>query len=110
MMSEPEPILDYIILRVPPHVDPDGEDARKLMNQMAEFQVMGQYKPKDRPKAIVLDPIEWLITSDWEEVERTQPAHQCAACLAGNDQAVAFLKEHPDQRLALGNLKYWEIR
>ena len=54
-------------------------------------------------------PIEWLITSDWQDVERSQPAHDCPTCRAGNDQAIAFLKEHPDQRLALGNLRYWEL-
>jgi hypothetical protein len=57
----------------------------------------------------VLDPIDWLITSDWRDVEAHQPAHQCPTCIAGNDQAMAFLKEHPTERLALGNMRYWEV-
>ena len=51
----------------------------------------------------------WKITSDWREVEQFQPAHDCTTCRAGNDQAMAFLKEFPDRRLAVGNLTYIEV-
>jgi hypothetical protein len=107
-VPEPEPIQDFIVLTVPPGVDPDDPEVRKKLEDQVSLNVMGQYKGK-RPRALAMDPVEWLITSDWEDVERFQPAHDCAACRAGNDQAIAFLKEHPDKRLALGNLRYWEI-
>ena len=106
-MSEVEPILDFIILKVPTHVDVGDPDQQVQMEMRAQYQVMNQYQHK--PKAVLLDPIEWLVTSDWHDVEDFQPAHQCPTCLAANDQAIAFLKEHPDERLALGNLRYREI-
>jgi hypothetical protein len=103
----PEPILDFVILAVPPGADPDTPEARKAMERQAQLQVMRQYKRP--PKAVVIDAIEWTITSDWREVDKVQPGDGCPTCVAGNDQAIAFLKEHPDRRLALGNLKYWEV-
>jgi hypothetical protein len=102
-----KPIEDYIIFKVTPGTDPDQPEQRAWMNRMAEAQVMGQYKRP--PRTILMDPVDWLVTSDWREVERFQPAHDCAECQAGNEGAIAFLKEHPDERLALGNLRYWEI-
>lgn len=108
MSVEREPILDYIVLSIPADIDPDHPDVQATLDDQAQFQVLNQYR-KARPKAIVIDPIEWLITSDWRDVEAHQPAHDCATCRAGNDQAVAFLKEHPDRRLALGNMRYFEV-
>ena len=109
-MADPEgePILDFIVLTVPTEVDPEHPAFREYLDRLADHTTMSQYQGK-KPKALVMDKIEWLITSDWEDVERQQPAHDCATCRAGNDQAIAFLKEHPDKRLALGNLRYWEI-
>lgn len=103
-----EPIADFIVLGVPASVTLDDPEVRQKLDDMATLTMMGQYKGK-RPKALLMKDIEWLITSDWEDVERFQPAHDCAACRAGNDQAIAMLKEFPEKRLALGNLFYWEI-
>ena len=103
-----EPVQDFIVLGIPSEVDADDPRVSEFLDRMAEHQVMAQYRGQ-RPKALVMDKIEWLITSDWEDVERFQPAHDCAACRAGNDQAIATLKEFPDKRLALGNMRYWEI-
>lgn len=109
-MSEPttEPIYDFIVLGCAPHITLDDPEHLEALERLAQSNVMNQYKGR-RPRAILMDKISWLITDDWEEVERFQPAHDCPTCRAGNDQAIAFLKEHPDRWLALGNLKYWEV-
>ena len=102
-----DPIQDYIILAVPPEVDLSDPGVAERLRDKAEAQIIHQYRRP--PKALVIDAIDWLITNDWREVEINQPAHDCPTCRAGNDQAVAFLKEHPDRQLALGNLRYWEV-
>jgi hypothetical protein len=107
-MPESQPIQDYIVLGVPAEADLSSEGTADALEHLAMKNVINQYK-KDRPRAILFLETHWKITSDWREVEEFQPAHQCAACQAGNDQAIAFLKEHPDKRLALGNLTYVEI-
>lgn len=107
MTDLPPEIDDYVILKVPHNIDPDDPGARLAMDRMAEHQVMRQYERP--PRALLLDQIDWLVTSDWQEVERFQPAHDCAECQAGNARAIAFLKEHPEERLALGNMHYVEI-
>lgn len=101
-------ILDYVIFRVPHGIDLDDPDTRGRLDGMAERLTMRQYKGK-RPRALLFGETDWIITSDWRDVERFQPAHRCPTCLAANDQAVAHLKEHPSDRLALGNLTYEEI-
>ena len=101
-------IDDFIVLGLPPGTSPDEPGILDKLDRMSERTVIDQYKGK-RPRAIVMRETEWLITSDWREVERFQPAHDCATCRAGNDQAIAFLKEHPERRLALGNLHYEEV-
>lgn len=52
---------------------------------------------------------DFLITDDPADVERFQPAHDCAHCRAGNDQAMAHLREHPDQPIGLANISYTEV-
>lgn len=101
-----EPIQDYVVLVVPPDAKLDEQTIDRLTAQ-AQVQIFAQYRT--RPRALVIEPIDWLITSDPAEVERHQPDHDCAACRAGNDQARAYLTEHPDGRLALGNLRYTEV-
>jgi hypothetical protein len=103
-----EPVQDYVILGVPEGATLEDEDAADVLEQMAYRAVIGQYKGRT-PKALLFTETHWKITSDWREVEQFQPAHQCPTCIAGNDQAQAFLKEHPEKRLALGNLTYVEI-
>lgn len=107
-MSETDVIDDFIVLSVPPSLSLDNAGVIEQLDRLADVQIVAQYRRR-RPKAILLQESQWLITSDWREVERFQPAHDCATCRAGNDQAIAFLKEHPDQRLALGNLHYVEV-
>jgi hypothetical protein len=108
MTPEREPIQDFIVLTFPPDLDPDEPEVREYLDRLAEYQTMAQYKGR-KPRALVMDRTEWVVTGDWREVERIQPAHDCTVCRAANDQAMAYLKEHPDKRLALGNLRYWEV-
>jgi hypothetical protein len=107
-MSEPETIYDFIILGLPDDADLDDPEVIKKLDAMAHRSVMGQYK-RGMPKAVLLEAIEWWMTSDWRDVEARQPDHDCPSCRAGNDQAIAYLKEHPTKRLALGNLRYVEV-
>jgi len=107
-MTDSPVVDDYIVLAVPDNASAEDEDTMDMLEHKAELTVAGQYTDR-RPKAILFLKTEWLITSDWREVERFQPDHECVACRAGNDQAMAFLKEHPTKRLALGNLHYMEV-
>lgn len=104
----PEVIYDFIILGVPDDVDLENPDVLATLDRLAHKSIMGQYR-KGRPKAVLIEKIEWWMTSNWRDVEARQPDHDCASCRAGNDQAIALLKEHPEKRLALGNIKYVEV-
>ncbi len=103
-----EPVYDFIVLGCAPHLDLSEPQHLESLNRLAHRSAMGQYK-RQRPRALIMEPIEWLITNKWEDVEAFQPAHDCLTCRTGNDQAVAYLKEHEDRWLALGNMKYWEV-
>lgn len=101
-------IEDFIILGVPSGTSLDQPGVREKLDRASERAIIGQYE-NVRPKAILLRDTDWIITSDWRLVEEFQPAHDCAKCRAANDQAMAFLKEHPEGCLALGNLHYLEV-
>jgi hypothetical protein len=101
-------IDDFIVLGVPDDASLEREDTVDALERLAELQILNQYEGR-RPRALLLYTSQWLITGSWEEALAFQPAHDCVACQAGNDQAVAFLKEFPDKKLALGNLHYTEI-
>ena len=103
-----QPILDYVIFGVPFGTVLD-DDMRARLDRASEALLMRQYRGRRHPRALLLDATRWLITSSWEDVLAFQPDDGCPTCLAGNDQAVAFLKEHPDRCLALGNLSYVEV-
>lgn len=101
-----EPIRDYIALTIPENAEVDS-DLFDMLTALTQRMILAQYEHP--PRALLIEPIDWLITSSAAEVERHQPDHDCAACRAGNDQARAFLAEFPDRRLALGNLRYTEV-
>lgn len=107
MSNVPETILDYIALAVPADFAPDDAGLLAKLTATAERTILAQYRRP--PRALVVEPIDWLITSNPADVEAHQPAHDCVTCRAGNDQARAFLAEHPDRYVALGNLRYIEI-
>lgn len=108
-MTDDRPVIDdFIVLGVPAGTSLDDPGIREKLDSMSERCIVAQYRRR-RPKALLLRESEWLITSDWRDVERFQPAHDCAQCRAGNDQAIAYLREFPEKRLALGNLHYVEV-
>lgn len=111
MTADVRQIQDYIVLALPSHIDASDPDQRAALfdelTDRATQTVMAQYQRP--PKALLLEPIDWLITSDPADVERHQPAHDCETCRAGNVDAQAFLLEHPGRLLALGNLTYTEV-
>jgi hypothetical protein len=49
---------------------------------------------------------EWRITADPDVVRRYGDGDRCPTCLAGLDQALARLVEHPDDELLVGTL-HW---
>lgn len=102
-----EPIEDYIAMVVPEDVGEIDDRVLERLTDQAQRTILAQYRQP--PRALLIEPVDWLITSSADEVERHQPAHDCVACRAGNDQARAFLAEHPDRRIAVGNLRYTEI-
>lgn len=98
-------IQDVIALVVPEHIT--GEVPLEQLERLAHQAVARQYV--GRTVAITFMEITWLVTSDADEAERFQPAHDCAACRAGADQARAYLRENPERRIALGNITYREV-
>jgi hypothetical protein len=111
-VTEVEEIEDVVCLAVPAKIDPTNPAIAavipSMLTSMAEASIGLQYTGRRAPDKIELDQIDWLITSNREDVEKFQPAHDCAACRAGNDQALAFLRENPGRFIAMGNMKYRE--
>lgn len=106
-----EVIQDVFAMAVPETYDPeDPADRERLiaaLGPLSERYVARQYQVA--PKALLFDTTEWLITRDPADVEKFQPAHDCPACRAGNDQSLAFLRENPGRYVVLGNLTYTEV-
>jgi hypothetical protein len=49
---------------------------------------------------------QWTLTGDPELVKSLGAAHDCVTCRAGMDQALAYLRGHPDREVAVGHL-WW---
>ena len=103
-------ITDVVCLAVPEDIDPERDQMSEFMTAMAEQSVWFQYERDgaQKPDAIFFESIDWLITKNPADVEKFQPAHDCAACRAGNDQSLAYLKANPGRWIAMGNLTYRE--
>jgi hypothetical protein len=100
-------IEDFIVFHVPPGAYTQ-QQLLDVLHDMTMYVVLRQYRT-ERPTELTMDDIEWLITADVTEVENFQLAHRCATSLAGHDQAIAHVREHPDQVVALANLRYTEV-
>lgn len=102
---------DVFCAKVPDGIDPADKGQRALLilwlEQQSRFWVAAQWGGAG-PARIEYLPSEWLITCTVADVDGFQPAHGCAACLAGNDQARAFLAANPGRWLAMANLRYVE--
>lgn len=98
--------IQDVVAFVVPEKYGDGPIPQEQMDELAYRLVMGQYA--GRTAIIEITKVDWLVTKDADEADAFQPAHDCAACVAGADQARSFLREHPDRRIALGNISYTE--
>jgi hypothetical protein len=98
-------VQDYVVIAVPE--DASEEELLDSLNNVAHREIMAQYK--GRKPVIVLNKIAWLITSSAETMLAYQPDHDCVTCRAAHDQAVAYLREFPQRRLACANIRYIEI-
>lgn len=54
----------------------------------------------------LLHHAEWVLTDDPEVVRSVGLSHGCPTCVAGTDQALAYLKANPGRELLAGML-YW---
>jgi hypothetical protein len=101
------PIDDYVIIKVL-RTDELNDATRKRLIDISMERIMAQYHDNP-PKVLMMLPSEWIVTSDPDEVEAFQPDHDCENCRAGNARARMHLINHPEDRLACGNLHYVEI-
>lgn len=110
-MTREVPIEDVFAAEVPQALDPtDLSDVIPALSGLAYGYVLAQWRDaSNRPIAIRNLIANWLITDKVQEVEEFQPAHDCAACRAGNDQLVTFLQKNPGRHVALANLHYIEV-
>lgn len=108
-----ETVQDVMCLAVPDYVDPSNEVSRAFfvptLDILTRKLTTRQYEHHPVPPELEFEKVDWLITKDPADVEKFQPAHDCAACRAGNDQSLAFLRENPGRYIAMGNLTYTEI-
>lgn len=103
---------DVFAAAVPEDIDPsDPAQTERLLAELdnvAKQWVWRQWHGS-RPIMVTFAESQWLITNKIEKVDDFQPAHDCAACLAGNDQMKAFLAENPGRWVAMANMTYTEI-
>ena len=99
---------DVIALSLPVGITPTDVGLVNDLNRLAVEKTITQYDGPG-PGAILVQGIEWLFTQKPDAVDEFQPAKHCPSCQAGNDQLRAYLKEHPDGWLALGNIRYVEV-
>lgn len=102
---------DAFCCAVPEELHPDPTNwhvIRPRLEALARHWVRRQWTDVPGPVAIEFAASDWLVTDDPADVDKFQPAHDCAACLAGNDQAKAFLAEYPGRFVAMANLHYTE--
>lgn len=113
-MTREHATADVFAATVPAEVDPtDDAQFKKLirwLDLVAKAYVHKQWDGQaERPLQIKHLVSDWTVTDKPEEIEQFQPAHDCAACRAGNDQAEAYLRENPGRWVALANLHYIEV-
>lgn len=113
------PVKDVFAMRVPPKWHPQAEvaaatgelpdDLREELERLANATIYRQYTESRGLKALLIGQHDWLVTGDPATVEAYQPGDGCPACIAGNDQALATLRENPGALIVLGNLNYTEV-
>lgn len=101
-------IEDVFAVTLPQDMDPHDPTITHRLRTMAWRLTYAQYEAPG-PLALRFDPIDWLITTDADEADAFQPAHDCPTCRAGADQMRAFLRANPGRYVVLGNLRYVEV-
>lgn len=108
-MTLVEEYTDVVALAMPEDIDPLRDQYLEWLNAIASQSVWRQWENDSRrPDAIHVDHIDWLVTTNVEDVEEFQPAHDCPTCRAANDQIIAYLKDNPGKYIAMGNMTYRE--
>ena len=112
-MAVSVPVDDVIAYVIPEHYNLSTAEGRAAaqneLRLLAVSSVAKQYVGRRGLQAILMGDIDILITRDADEADRFQPAHNCPACVAGADQARAYLRDHPTKHIALGNIHYVEV-
>lgn len=107
------PIQDVFAMVVPARLDMEAPDVREetmaVLQNLAVATTWKQYADCEVMPELEFEEIDWLITKDPADVEAFQPAHDCAACRAGNDQSLAFLRDNPGRYIAMANIGYIEV-
>lgn len=98
-------VEDVFACSIPDDVAPDDPAVKSYVTIMAQRSTLAQYSGD---VVLRFEPVEWLITNNPDEAAAFS-AHDCPTCQAGADQIRAFLNEHPDRWIALGNLTYVEV-
>lgn len=106
--------VDVFCAAVPDNINPaDPLQYGLLVTQLDRVALKYTARQWDqqhrRPLEIRNFTSEWFVTASEDDIEKFQPAHDCAACRAGNAQAAAFLRDNPGRYIALANLSYTEI-
>lgn len=101
---------DVFCVAVPEGIDPaDWATLQPQLEALARLWVHRQWQGVPGPAAIKFADSDWLVTDNPDDVDKFQPAHDCVACLAGNDRAKAFLTANPGRWVAMANLHYTEV-
>lgn len=111
-MSGRREIKEVICLAVPPGVacstPEDVAAMRPWLHGVAERQVLQQYLGRRVRPDVRIDDIDWLVSSDVQEVADFEISHDCDECRAGTAKTAEYLREHPGQYVAVGNITYTE--
>lgn len=102
-------VTDVFACAIPVGMDHDDPSVPAYLTVLARHLTEKQYGAPFLPLELRFEPVEWLITNDADKADAFQPSHDCPTCQAGADQMRAFLVEHPDRWIALGNLTYTEV-
>jgi hypothetical protein len=98
---------DSSIVRVPPGwYATVGDGTRAMVVQLAGRMLRQLSEQQAADLGETLHHADWTITSDPAEVRTLGLMHDCPACRAGVDQALAYLRENPAGEVAVGQL-WW---
>lgn len=94
--------FDCSIILVPPTAWQDGA----LMLPIAGKALIRASQLAAEEIGERLHHAEWTVTNKTDDVRTAGEEHKCPTCIAAMDQALAFLRDRPDQVVACGKL-WW---